>query len=54
MQTLWVSPTAYVTGDPSLRVSYPTFSRPSTVVTCTALGDKLDLDRSFLASECEY
>ncbi len=39
MQTLWLGPTAYVTGDPSLRISYPFVSHPGAVVTCTAPGD---------------
>jgi hypothetical protein len=39
VQTIWLSPTAYVTGDPSLRISYPFVSHPSTVVTCISPGD---------------
>jgi hypothetical protein len=39
MQTIWLSPTNYVTGDPTLRVSYPFVSHPSTIVTCTTPGD---------------
>jgi hypothetical protein len=39
MQTIWLSPTNYVTGDPTLRVSYPFASHPSTIVTCTTPGD---------------
>jgi hypothetical protein len=39
MQTTWLSPTNFVTGDPTLRISYPFVSHPSTVVTCTAPGD---------------
>jgi hypothetical protein len=39
MQTIWLSPTNFVTGDPTLRVSYPFVSHSSTVVTCTATGD---------------
>ena len=39
MQTIWLSPTNFVTGDPTLRVSYPFVSHPSTVVSCTAPGD---------------
>ncbi len=38
MQTVWLSPTNYVTGDPTLRVSYPFASHPSTVITCTSPG----------------
>ena len=39
MKTIWLSPTSYVTGDPTLRVSYPFASHPSTIVTCTTPGD---------------
>jgi pectate lyase-like protein len=39
MQTIWLSPTNYVTGDPTLRVSYPFASHPSSIVTCTTPGD---------------
>lgn len=39
MQTIWLSPTNYVTGDPTLRVSYPFVSHPSTIVACTTPGD---------------
>ena len=39
MQTIWLSPTNYVTGDPTLRVSYPFVSHPSTIAACTAPGD---------------
>src|ERR1700674_684925 len=39
MQTIWLSPTNYVTGDPTLRMSYPFASHPSTIVTCTTPGD---------------
>src|SRR6266498_2412176 len=39
MQTIWLSPTDFVTGDPSLRISYPFVSHPSTIITCTAPGD---------------
>ena len=39
METIWLSPTDYVTGDPSLRISYPFVSHPSTIVTSTAPGD---------------
>jgi hypothetical protein len=39
MQTIWLSPTNFVTGDPTLRVSYPFVSHPSTIVSCTAPGD---------------
>lgn len=39
MQTIWLSPTNYVTGDPSLSISYPYVTHPSTVVTSAATGD---------------
>jgi hypothetical protein len=39
VQTIWLGPTNFVTGDPTLRLSYPFVSHPSTVVTCTAPGD---------------
>jgi Pectate lyase superfamily protein len=39
METIWLSPTGYVTGDPTLQISYPFVSHPGTVVTCTATGD---------------
>lgn len=39
METLWLSPTGYVTGDPTLQISYPFVSHPSTVVTCVTPGD---------------
>jgi parallel beta-helix repeat protein len=39
MQTIWLGPTNFVTGDPTLRVSYPFVSHPSTIIGCTAPGD---------------
>jgi hypothetical protein len=39
MQTIYLSPTDFVTGDPSLVISYPFVSHPSTLVTCTVPGD---------------
>ena len=39
MQTIWLSPTDFVTGDPTLQISYPSVSHPSTIVTCTSPGD---------------
>jgi parallel beta-helix repeat protein len=39
MQTLWLSPTEFVTGDPSLRLSYPYISHSYAIVTCTSPGD---------------
>lgn len=37
--TTWLSPTDFVSGDPTLKISYPSVSNPSTVVTCTSPGD---------------
>ncbi|HVP97695.1 MAG TPA: hypothetical protein VMS87_00285, partial [Roseiarcus sp.] len=39
MQTIWLSPTNFVSGDPTLRISYPFVSHPSTIVSCTSPGD---------------
>src|SRR5229473_8259455 len=39
MQTHWLSPTGYVTGDPTLQISYASVSHPGTIVTCTSPGD---------------
>jgi hypothetical protein len=39
VQTIWLSPTDYVTGDPTLRLSYPFVSHPGTVLSCTVPGD---------------
>lgn len=39
METNRISPTGYVTGDPTLRVSYPSASHPSVVINCTSPGD---------------
>lgn len=39
MQTIWLSPAGFVTGDPTLRASYPFMSHPSTIVSCTTPGD---------------
>src|SRR5271166_4284835 len=39
MQTSWFSPTNFVSGDPTLRISYPYVSHPGAVVTCTEPGD---------------
>jgi hypothetical protein len=39
MQTICSSPTEYVSGDPSLVISYPFVSHPGTVVTCKEPGD---------------
>jgi hypothetical protein len=37
--TIWFSPTAYVTGDPSLQISYPYVAHPATEVKCSSPGD---------------
>jgi len=34
MQTIWISPTEYVTGDSTLAISYPSAEHPNTTVTC--------------------
>jgi hypothetical protein len=39
MQTIWLSPTDFVTGDPTLQINYPSVAHPGTVVTCNAPGD---------------
>lgn len=39
MKTIWLSPTDFVTGDPSLAISYPFASHPGTIITCTQPGD---------------
>jgi hypothetical protein len=38
-KTIWLSPTAYVTGDPSLQLSYPYVLHPATEVKCSSPGD---------------
>ena len=38
-ETIWLSPTEYLTGDPTLVISYPFVSHPNTIITCTAPGD---------------
>lgn len=35
MQTIWLSPTDFVSGDPTLHISYPSVSSPNTTITCT-------------------
>jgi hypothetical protein len=37
--TIWLSPTDFVTGDSTLQISYPYVSHSNTVVTCTTPGD---------------
>jgi hypothetical protein len=39
MQTIWLSPIDFVTGDPTLGISYPWAAHPSALVTCNAPGD---------------
>src|SRR6266568_1217992 len=39
MQTIWLSPTGFVTGDPLLEISYPFVSHQDTVVTSKTTGD---------------
>jgi hypothetical protein len=39
MQSIWFAPTNYVTGDPSLLVSYPSVSHPGTIVESQSTGD---------------
>jgi hypothetical protein len=39
MDTIWLSPTGFISGDPTLQISYPFVSHPGTVITCTAPGD---------------
>jgi hypothetical protein len=41
MQTIWLSPTNYTSGDPSLDLSYPYVSHPSTIVTSKTVGDEI-------------
>jgi hypothetical protein len=38
-ETIWLSPTAYVTGEATVKMSYPFASHRSTVVTCATPGD---------------
>ncbi len=38
-KTLWISPTDWVTGDPVLRINYPSVAHPATEITTTARGD---------------
>ena len=39
MQTIWLDPTGFVTGDQSLRVSYPYAAHPGTVISSKTAGD---------------
>ncbi len=39
MQTIWLSPTGFVSGDPTIKINYPSVFHPSTVVTCSLPGD---------------
>src|SRR5262245_50330303 len=34
MQTIWLSPTDIVTGDPNLKLTYPIVSIPKVTITC--------------------
>lgn len=38
-KTLWLSPTDWVSGDPALRINYPSAAHPATEITATAPGD---------------
>ncbi len=38
-RTLWISPTDWVSGDATLRLSYPSAAHPATEITATAPGD---------------
>ena len=38
-QTIWLSPTDWITGDPSLKISYPFVFHPSPTVSCIEPGD---------------
>ena len=38
MQSVWLSPTEFVSGDPTLRIEYPSVSGPGTVVRCSSPG----------------
>lgn len=40
METFWLGPDDYVTGDPTLRIDHPYFDQPHTAIKCTKLtGD---------------
>jgi len=39
MQTIWLSPTDYVSGDTSLSIDYPSIHHSSTIVTSETIGD---------------
>jgi parallel beta-helix repeat protein/putative cofactor-binding repeat protein len=38
-EAIWLSPTEYVSGDPSLEISYPFVGHPNTIVTTKTPGD---------------
>jgi len=38
-QTLWISPTEWISGDPTLRLSYPSVHHPAVEITATTPGD---------------
>jgi len=39
MPTLWFDSTDFVTGDPTLQITYPSVTQATTIVTATAVGD---------------
>jgi len=39
MQTIWISPASYVSGDHTLEITYSFVSQPCTVIRCTNSGD---------------
>src|SRR6516225_3268174 len=39
METNWLSPNNYTSGDPSLDLSYPYVNHPSTTITSKTVGD---------------
>ncbi len=38
-KTLWISPTEWITGEPTLRLSYPSVHHPAVEITATKAGD---------------
>jgi len=40
MQTIWFSPTEFVTGDNTLKITYPQGPNSDTVITCPSTGNK--------------
>jgi hypothetical protein len=47
-QTLWISPTEWVSGDPTLKLSYPSVQHPAVEITATAPGDLKKVSFSLL------